>query len=116
VALDQQQAVAGEHEEVLLVALPVVHAHRFALGEDLEVHADLRELGLVPEWADRAATFRMPPASLARIDDEPARSSLNESRVGRFKRCLRNHGDDSRETRSGAFLNAGASEAAACVA
>jgi hypothetical protein len=92
----RKRRVAGEHEEVLLVALPVVHTHRFVLGEHIQVHADLRELGVVPEWADSAATFRISPASLARVDDEPAGSGLNEPRVRRFERRLRNHGGDSR--------------------
>jgi hypothetical protein len=44
----------------------------FVLGEHVQVHADLRELGVVPEWADCAATFRISPASLARVTSRRA--------------------------------------------
>ena len=40
-AFDDQECLAGEHEEVLLVGLPVVHADGLARAEDEEVGADL---------------------------------------------------------------------------
>src|SRR3712207_8783479 len=43
-ALDDQERLAGEHEEVLLLGLPVVHAQRLARPEHEQVDADLREV------------------------------------------------------------------------
>ena len=43
-ALDEQQGVAGEHEEVLLVGFPVVHADGLARPEHEERDPDLREV------------------------------------------------------------------------
>jgi hypothetical protein len=40
--LHDQEHLAGEDEETLLVGLPVVHRHRLARAEDEEVDADLR--------------------------------------------------------------------------
>ena len=45
-AVDDQQALACEHEEVLLRVLTVVHRHRLAGREDVEVDAELREARL----------------------------------------------------------------------
>src|SRR5207237_7980245 len=63
-ALHDQERLAGEHEEVLLVGLPVVHRHRLARPEDGDVDPELRELGVArevqsavrpSEWYQRAS-------------------------------------------------------------
>ena len=48
-ALDEEERLAREDEEVLLVGLPVVHAERLARAEPEQVDAELAEvrLGLV---------------------------------------------------------------------
>ena len=43
-ALDDQQRLAREHEEVLLVGLPVVHPHRLARARARRGDAELREV------------------------------------------------------------------------
>jgi hypothetical protein len=50
-ALDDQQRLPGEHEEVLLIGLPVVHRHRLTRSEGDEVDPQLRELRLTLEDA-----------------------------------------------------------------
>jgi hypothetical protein len=45
-ALDDQERLAGEHEEVLLTGFPVVHPDRLARPEDEQVDPDLREVRL----------------------------------------------------------------------
>ena len=57
--------LAREHEEVLLVGLPVVHPHRLAALEHVEVDPDLRELVVVAERADAAASLSVAPPSVA---------------------------------------------------
>jgi hypothetical protein len=44
-ALDDEQRLAGEHEEVVLIGLPVIHRHRLAWREDVEADPELREVG-----------------------------------------------------------------------
>ena len=70
-ALDDQQRLADEHEEVLLVGLPVVHRHRLAGLEHDQVDADLQEVRLAFEAA-AAPVPRGDPARLAGVQDEPA--------------------------------------------
>jgi hypothetical protein len=71
-ALDDQQGLARQHEEVLLVDLPVVHRHRLPGTEHLEVDPDLGELRLVVERAQGAASRALVPAGIAGVYDEPA--------------------------------------------
>ena len=42
-SFDQEQALTGEHEEVLLRVLAVVHRARLARAQDAETDADLVE-------------------------------------------------------------------------
>ena len=93
-ALDDQQRLAGEDEEVLLVGLPVVHGHRLAGPENADVDPDLREVRVTLEVADRRTPFRMAPGRVARIQDEPAVPCGNESVLGRLEPRLRNHRRD----------------------
>jgi hypothetical protein len=72
-AVDEQRALAGQHEEVLLHALGVVEAVRLAGLEDADVDPELRELGrLVLERAVRAERLRRSPCRVLNVDDEPA--------------------------------------------
>ena len=63
-ALDDEQSLAGEHEEVFLIGFPVVHRHRLTRPEHTEADSDLREVRLTLEgrlgarpsrWYQRAA-------------------------------------------------------------
>src|SRR5207249_9181606 len=82
-ALDDEQRLAGEHEEVLLVVFPVVHRHRFAGPEQGEVDPELEEVGRACEarsleLAEDAAALTLPPLRLARVEDEPALALRDE--------------------------------------
>jgi hypothetical protein len=46
--LDDQQRLAGEHEEVLLIVLEVVHRHRLTRPEASKIDPELPEVCLVP--------------------------------------------------------------------
>ncbi len=87
-ALDEQERLAGEDEEVLLVGLPVVHRHRLAGPEHEEVDPELRELVRVAlEVAERPARAAVAPLRLTRVDDEPALALRDETAV--LVRCER---------------------------
>ena len=90
-ALDQQQRFAGEHEEVLLVRLPVVHAHRLAGREDVEPEAHLLELRRPLERRRNAAARPVAPAGVAGVEDEPALARGDEPGVGLLERGFRDH-------------------------
>ena len=53
-ALDEQEALAREHEEALLGPLPVVEADRLARLQDTDVDPELAEGALALEVADSA--------------------------------------------------------------
>ena len=66
-ALDDEQRLAREHEEVLLIGLPVVHRHRLARPEHDEVDPDLREVRVSPSKSQtRRAPVRWRHAHRAR--------------------------------------------------
>jgi hypothetical protein len=92
-ALDDQQRLTRDHEEVLLVGLPAVHRHGLARPEYVDGDPELREweLGLAVEVAGRAAALAVPPARLAGVQDEPAVAGGDEPVLGRLERRLRNH-------------------------
>jgi hypothetical protein len=94
-ALDNQERLTRDHEEVLLVGLPVVHRHGLGRPEHVDADPELRErereLGPAVEVARRAATFAVPPARLAGVQDEPAVAGGDEPVLGRLERRLRNH-------------------------
>ena len=81
-ALDDQQRLPGEHEEVLLIGLPVVHGHRLTRREGDEVDPQLRKLRLTLENAVGASPLPGAPARLARVEDEPAVPRGDESVFG----------------------------------
>jgi len=91
-ALDDQERLTGHDEEVLLVDLPVVHRHRLARQEHLDVHADLREVLLALEVAEGTASFAVVPARVARVQDIPPVSGRDEPVLGLLELCLGNHG------------------------
>ena len=90
-ALDDQQRLAGEHEEVLLVGLPVVHRHRLARPEHEEVDADLPEVRLALERQALPPSLAVTPACLAGIQDEPAFPDRHDPGLGLLERGLGNH-------------------------
>ena len=63
-ALDEQQALAGEHEEVLLRPLAVVVADRLARLEHVQVQPELLEAALALEVAVEAEGAGVAPAAL----------------------------------------------------
>jgi hypothetical protein len=80
-ALDEQQALAGEDEEVLLLVLAVVHARGLAGREHADVDPEARE-ALVPlEAGERAEGPVEPPLRLAGVHDEPPLAYRNEARL-----------------------------------
>ena len=93
-SLDDQEGFAGEHEEILLIGLPVVHRHGLARSKHGEVDAELREVGLALEPADRGAALGVAPPRLARVDDEPALALRDEAVLGRLELRLGNHERD----------------------
>ena len=89
-ALDQQQALAGQDEEILLVLLAVVHARRLPRLEDADVEAELRE-ALIAFEARVGTVVTLEPARLAGVDDEPALALRREAFADTVERCLGNH-------------------------
>ena len=83
--LDEQRALPGQHEEVLLLRLGVVEAVRLARLQDVESDAQLRELEcLALEGALRAgrlllAVFRRQPLGVPHVHDEPAVAGRREA-------------------------------------
>src|SRR5215210_7837430 len=72
-ALDHEDALAREHEKVLLVPLAVIAAARLAGLEDGDRVPDLRERDCVTlDDARRAEDVVVDPGRVAHVDDEPA--------------------------------------------
>src|SRR5438093_7969346 len=71
-ALDEQQALAGEDEEPFLRPLAVVEADRLTRLEDADVDPELAEPALALEVAVEAEMARIAPAALSGVDHEPA--------------------------------------------
>jgi hypothetical protein len=99
-SLDDQQRLAREHEEVLLIGLPVVHPDRLTGSEHHKLDPQLREvrLGLEVRIAGERhgvpSPLAVPPARLARIEDEPSLPDWHEAVLGRLDLGLRDHGRD----------------------
>ncbi len=70
--LDHEHALAGDHEEVLLRPLAVVHAGRLARLNDDELEAELLELGVTFEVRPPTVALASPPGHVAGVDDERA--------------------------------------------
>src|SRR4051794_1213353 len=90
-ALRDQERLAGDHEEVLLVCLPVVHGHRIAGIEHEDVDADLREVRVGVEAHHPAARPAVVPDDITRVDDEPALALGGESALGLLQPGLGHH-------------------------
>ena len=90
-ALDQQQALAGEHEEVLRVLLAVVHAGGLAGSQHADVEAEGREARVSPLETRVGAELAVEPFRLARVEDEPALVGGLEAALGPFQVRLRDH-------------------------
>ena len=90
-ALDDEHCLTREHEEVLLVVLPVVHRHRLAGAQNAEVDPDLRESRLTLERANRRAPFGVKPGRVARVEHEPALATRYKTVLGRLKARLGDH-------------------------
>src|ERR671923_2592504 len=77
-ALDDEERLAGEYEEVLLIGFPVVHRVRLARLEHDEIDAELGEerlrllVGPAGEKQGLAAAVAVDPARVARVQDEPS--------------------------------------------
>jgi hypothetical protein len=99
-AFDNQQRLARDEEEILLIGLPVVHRHRVAGAEHDRAHAELFEPGLPLELGVRTATFAVPPWGLARVDDEPTFAVCGEAVIGLLERRFGNDVSNRRPRRS----------------
>jgi hypothetical protein len=93
-SFDDQQRLAGQHEEILLIVLAVVHRHRLAGRENSQVDPELGEVGLAVEpleFAGVAAALAVDPRRLASVQDEPALAFRDEPVLGGLQRGIRNH-------------------------
>jgi catechol 2,3-dioxygenase-like lactoylglutathione lyase family enzyme len=91
-AFDQEQALTGQYEEVLLGIFSVVQRARLAGTQDAHAEADLVEacvLGL--EHGVEAATVSLEPRHVARVDDKPTLSGRTYTGLYPLKECLGNH-------------------------
>jgi adenosine deaminase len=89
-ALDQQQCLAGENEEVLLLVLAVVPARGLPGLEHADVDPDLQEARVTLE-AGVGAEDAKEPARFARIQNEPAFPLGLKAGADGFERSLGNH-------------------------
>ena len=84
-ALDEQRALPGQHQERLLLRLGVVEAVRLTRLQDVQPDADLRELELLAlERALRTgrllvALLRRQPLCVPHVHDEPAVTGGSET-------------------------------------
>jgi hypothetical protein len=103
-ALDHENALAGEDDEVLLLfAFSVVEAVRLTSAEDAEreagkVERHLVQIGSLPqhevvglEDADAAEAIVVQPRRIPCIDDEPAGADRRKARADILKACFRCH-------------------------
>jgi hypothetical protein len=90
-ALDDQQRLAGEDEEVFLIGLPVVHAHRLARREHIETDSNLREGGFAFEAQTLSSPPLVAPRAVTGVEDEPALRGGHKPSLGLFERRLGNH-------------------------
>ena len=90
-ALDHEHSLTREHQEILLVSLPVVHRHRLAGSQRLDVDPDLREVRVALEVAVEPAPAPLAPSRLRRVHHEPAVAPGDEPVLGRLERLLGNH-------------------------
>ena len=89
--LDDQQALAREHEEVLLRVLTVVHAARLSGAEDADADPDLVEADLVALELPVGVELAREPARVAHVQDEPALADRPQTVSVVLEWGLRNH-------------------------
>src|SRR5207244_13433359 len=94
-AFDDQNCLARNDEEGLLVGLPVVHGHRFARPEHERIDAELFESPLafeiVADDADGAAAVDVTPLGVAHVEDEPSLALRDEPVLGLLQLRLGTH-------------------------
>src|SRR5919199_3305221 len=96
-ALHDQDALAGEHEEVFLLGFPVVGRARLARAEHADAQAEHREerlrlvlSGASQRQAEPLAGF-LEPASVAGVEDEPAFGRGHEAGLRLLEPRLADH-------------------------
>src|SRR5437764_5650001 len=101
--IDEQHALAGQDEEVLLFRCRVVERVRLAWPDHVQHQAQLREHdrrelrmavndpGTRLERASRAELLVRHPRRIGNVDDEPAVASRHETRVDRLETRLLHH-------------------------
>ena len=85
------RASPGEHEEVLLVGLPVVHPRRLARTEHSQTDPHLREDRVALERQAISPPLGVAPSGLARVKHEPSLPGCHKPGIRLFERCLRDH-------------------------
>jgi hypothetical protein len=96
-ALDDQECLTGEDEEILLIDLPVVHPNRLAGVKNEQVDPDLlevrRDLEVRPtrEGQNLPPPRAVNPARLTRVQDEPSLPDWREPGLGLLERGFGNH-------------------------
>src|SRR5881409_2213392 len=95
-AFDDQNRLARDDEEVLLVAFPVVHGHRLARLQDERVDAELAGLAppaleVVSDDTDGTAASGVTPLGLPHVEDVPTLTLRDEPVLGRLELRLGNH-------------------------
>jgi hypothetical protein len=91
-AFDQQQALAREHEEVLLCILSVVHPVRLARTENAEADPYLGEAKLLGFESPVEPELALEPARVPGVQDEPPLAHRTEAVLYPVERGLGNHG------------------------
>src|SRR6478736_5973006 len=88
-ALDDEERFARQHEETLLVGLPVVHSHRLTRPEKREIDPELLELRVAVarplDVAQHSTTFALPPLRLPCVENKPTIPLWHEATVGLHK-------------------------------
>ena len=95
--LDDENALAGEDEEVLLDVLRVVLPIRFARGKDVDADAVVREAIGQLEVGPVPGLFAPHPACVGQVDDEPARRRGGHTVLGVLDARLVGHVERLRE-------------------
>jgi hypothetical protein len=89
-ALDEQQPLTGEHQEILLDILPVVHPNRLTRPEHEQVDPDLGKVRRPLEGERVSTALAVTPSRLAGVHYEPALTAGHESGLGPPQQGFRN--------------------------
>src|SRR5262249_54716377 len=91
-SFDDQRRLSGEHEEVLLVDLPVVHGHELSGLDHIDVDPELGEVGVGTfKVADGRAALHVEPARRMGVEHVPALPPRDKPALSRLQPRLRNH-------------------------